>query len=210
LSNPDALAFLQDGKDAAARGAKLIQDMLAFSQKARLNPKVCDLNALVETVCQRRERDLGATVELHPATELWPVCVDHAAAENALWNLMANACDAASATDRILISTENVFIEPSSLRTLGIALEPGQYVRLGIQDFGTGISDKDIQRIFDPFFTTKPVGSGVGLGLSMVSGFVLQSGGTVNVKSCPGQGSTFDLYFPATPASAHISLTNTP
>ncbi|MCF6446098.1 ATP-binding protein [Nereida sp. MMG025] len=210
LSNSDALAFLQDGKNAAARGAKLIQDMLAFSQKARLNPEVCDLNALAEAVCRRNERDLGSTVELHPATELWPVCLDRAAAENAFWNLMTNACDTASVNDRIFISTENVLIERPSSIVLSNELEPGRYVRVGVQDLGTGISDKDLQRIFDPFFTTKPAGSGVGLGLSMVLGFAQQSGGAVSVKSCPGQGSTFHLYFPAAPANAHTSLTNNP
>lgn len=204
LSSSDALAYLQDGKDAAAQGAKLIQGMLAFSQKARLNPEVCDLTALAEAVCRRSERDLGSTVELRPTTELWPVCVDRAAAENAFWSLITNARDTASADDTIFISIENVFIEPSSLNALSIELEPGQYVRVGVQDFGAGISDKDIQRIFDPFFTTKPVGSGVGLGLSIVLGFVQQSGGAVSVKSCLGQGSIFELYFPA----ADTLLTN--
>nr|WP_239030091.1 ATP-binding protein [Nereida sp. MMG025] len=209
MSGPDALAFLQDGKDAAARGAILIQSMLAFSQKSLLNPQVCNLNAVAEDLCRRSKRDLGLTVELFPAAELWPVCIDRDMVENVLWNLIANAHDAApSATDNSLISTENVLIEHSNLRELSSKLEPGRYARLGVQDFGTGMSDQDVQRIFDPFFTTKTVGNGVGLGLSMVLGFVHQSGGAVGVKSCPGQGSTFDLYFPAAPANAHTSLTN--
>lgn len=208
ISSPDALAFLHDGKDAAARGAKLIHDMLAFSRKARLDPAVIDLNSLVEDVCRRDERGLGVALDLRLSIGLRPVRVDREATENALRNLLTNARDASADSGRVVVSTKNVVLNRSNLPLLSNDLEPGHYVRLSIQDFGSGISERDVPRIFDPFFTTKPVGSGNGLGLSMVLGFVQQSGGAVGISSRPGHGSTFDLYFPAMASDENDSLTN--
>ncbi|RUS65216.1 GAF domain-containing protein [Pseudorhodobacter sp. E13] len=210
ISSPDAQAFLQDGKEAAVRGTKLIHDMLAFSRKARHVPDLIDLNKVVADICQKDDRGFGPIVEVSLASQLWSIRLDRSATDNALRNLMTNARDAGTATGRILISTGNVRLSRSNMPPLTNELEPGNYVRLRVQDFGSGISDTDVYRIFDPFFTTKPVGSGSGLGLSMVLGFVQQSGGAVGVTTCIGQGSTFDLYFPATTADGNNSLTKRP
>ncbi|WP_082029479.1 ATP-binding protein [Tateyamaria sp. ANG-S1] len=194
-------------KTASGRGAKLIQDMLAFAQRTRLDPKALDLNDVVATFCKDFEHTLTRKVEHSSARDLWPVSVDPMAMENMLLNLTLNGVDAMPNGGRLRIRTENVFHTLPEGRHFPSELPPGRYVRLSVSDQGSGISEDRVQQIFDPFFTTKAVGEGTGLGLSMVLGVMRQSGGTVAVHSKVGQGSTFELYFP-TRSSSDDSVTS--
>ena len=188
---------LQSIKTASGRGAKLIQDMLAFAQRTRLAPKILNLNTLVSTFCENFEQSLAQHVEQNLARDLWSVSVDPMAMENMLLNLVLNGIDAMPDGGTLRIKTENIFHTLPEGRHFPSELPPGRYVRLSVSDQGAGISKDRLQQIFDPFFTTKAVGEGTGLGLSMVLGVMRQSGGTVAVHSRVGTGSTFELYFPA-------------
>ena len=202
-----ALDSLSDAQAAAARGARLIRDMLAFAQRTRLEPSVVDLNSWVKTTCTQGNRGGDVVVDLHLADSLWPVWVDARVMENAVANLLDNARDAMPDGGTIRITTENITHGPADNRALSTDLAPGTYVRLGIADSGAGIAANRLQQIFDPFFTSKATGSGTGLGLSMVLGFVQQSGGGVSVTSGAGFGSRFDLYFPTAAGDLNDLLT---
>ena len=168
--------------------------MLAFSQRPRLNPQIADLNTFVRSVTGNSEY---GSVTLNLAPDLRSVNVDLNVLEKVMSNLLGNARDAMDNLGTITISSKNVSQGLHEQQTLSTTLLPGDYVRLSVSDSGTGIAQESLQQIFDPFYTTKPVGDGTGLGLSMVLGFMRQSGGTVEVKSDLGTGSTFHLYFPA-------------
>ncbi len=200
--DPSALVCIDDARDAAAQGAKLIRDMLAFSQRMTLKPQRVDLNTLVRGSLARNGHTLSNEIGLDLADDLLPVHVDPVATEVALVNLMLNARDAMPRGGEIQIETVNVTYDgiddfgedaaPSA------ELEPGRYARLRVRDAGEGIPPSVLDRIYDPFFTTKPVGKGsTGLGLSMVLGFMRQSGGAVVARPTDPQGTAFDLYFPA-------------
>ncbi len=186
--------IMGDVKSAAARGAQLIRDMLVFAQRTRLVPEKIDLNAHLaafQAECQTR-----ADVELHRADALWPIHIDRAALETAMLNLIRNARDAMPEGGVVRITTENLVHTGAKNIALATELAPGCYVRLGVADHGVGIPESRLHQIFDPFFTTKAVGAGTGLGLSMVLGFVQQSGGAVGVTSEVGKGTTIHLYLP--------------
>ncbi len=210
ISPPLSIASLTDAQTAAARGAKLIRDMLAFSQRTRLNPVISDLNDLVINTCERSKHLLTHAVELTLADDLWVVNVDPKVAENALVNLILNAQDSMSEGGRLEITTENITHDWSDKQALATGLDPGNYVRLSVKDQGEGIPEDCLAQIFDPFFTTKGVGAGSGLGLSMVFGFMQQSGGAVEVESKVAQGSIFRLYFPAASSNKNDLLTLNP
>ncbi|MGB1235844.1 MAG: ATP-binding protein, partial [Planktomarina sp.] len=197
----DAPADLLDAAQTATkRGAQLVRNILAFSQKSRLNPTVTDLNNMVRTVrdWSRPLATSGIDLTLDLSDDLWPVNIDQNATENALLNMVVNAKDAIKDDGKIVIRTENTRLTERQIARLGAQLTPGRYVHCEIRDTGAGISAKDLQQIFDPFYTTKKVGQGSGLGLSMVLGFLQQSGGAVTVESAVGHGSAFHLFFPAT------------
>lgn len=203
------LDSLSDAQAAAARGARLIRDMLAFAQRTRLDPAVVDLNARVQLICGQGDRGTDVVTDLHLAPGLWQVTADPKALSNAVMNLLDNARDAMPDGGTIRITTENVRHVLADNHGLSTDLAPGPYVRLGITDSGAGIPQNRLQQIFDPFFSSKEVGAGTGLGLSMVLGFMQQSGGGVAVTSTPGNGARFDLYFPAAPESLNDLLTIT-
>jgi signal transduction histidine kinase len=190
---PETKGFLNDARVAASRGAKLIRDMLAFAQRTHLVPVTTDLNAFVLQAC-KDNADMSFEIDFALAENLWQASVDREALRSALLTLLDNAQDAMSGAGRVQISSENIHYSPRDGHPLAASLEPGKYVRVSVRDEGVGIPETDLQKIFDPFFTTK---AGVGLGLSMVLGFMQQSGGTVVVRSEVGQGSVFELYFPA-------------
>nr|WP_312600641.1 ATP-binding protein [Pseudomonas luteola] len=125
---------------------------------------------------------------------LWPTLCDPHQLENALLNLCINARDAMPDGGRLLIRTENRYLDETSAHERD--MNPGQYIVTEVSDTGTGMSPEIIERIFDPFFTTKPIGRGTGLGLSMIYGFAKQSGGQVRVLSEPGKGTTMKIYLP--------------
>ncbi|MEM7641148.1 MAG: ATP-binding protein [Pseudomonadota bacterium] len=202
LSEPEPLTCMRDARDAANRGAKLIQNMLAFAQRARLEPKLTDLNTLVKTTCDSDGRGLHEGIHLDLVADPWPVQIDPVVAEIALINLIINGREAMSPDGQLTIRTENIHHDPVCDKALAIEIGPGRYVRLSVTDQGGGIDPDAMPRIFDPFFTTKPTGQGTGLGLSMVMGFMKQSGGWV--RALPGEsgGTTFELYFPAATTGA--------
>ena len=178
-------ADVEQIRDAGHRAAGLTRQLLAFSRRQLLRPRVVSLNTTVHELEPMLQRLLGTdvTLESELQTDLGTVLMDPAQLEQALVNLILNARDALPAGGRVRIATGDVELEG----------EP--YVSLSISDTGVGIDEATRARIFEPFFTTKQ-GGGRGLGLSTVYGIVDQAGGRIAVESVPGQGSTFTLYFP--------------
>jgi signal transduction histidine kinase/CheY-like chemotaxis protein len=181
----------------AQRAASLTERLLAFSRRQPLQPKALDLNQLVRDMTELLHRTLGETVELEGvlAARLWTVEVDRNQLESAILNLALNARDAMPEGGKLTIETSNTELDDSYVATDAEVL-PGQYVAVCISDTGAGMSQETLSRVFEPFFTTKDAGRGTGLGLSMVYGFVKQSGGHVTLYSEPGQGTTVKMYFP--------------
>ena len=189
--------YLDMGSEGIKRAASLTQRLLAFARRQTLDPRPTDINRLVSGMQELIERSIGPNVSLAVAgaQDLWITRIDGPQLENALLNLCINARDAmAPAGGKLVIETSNKHLD--SLAAATHELQPGQYVALSVTDTGVGIPKDLINRIFDPFFTTKPTGQGTGLGLSMVYGFVRQSGGEIRVYSEPGQGTTMRMYFP--------------
>jgi signal transduction histidine kinase len=192
---------LADARRAAERSAFLVRDMLSFAQRTRLSPVETDLNAIVRVFAQALSPFNGMVIDLVLEEALWTILIDTKALEQILCNLIDNAVTAVSAGGSITIRTENMqkeVSEDSSGEIPGdMELPPGRYVRVSVEDTGTGIPEERLSQIFDPFFTTKPVGNGTGLGLSIVRGLIQQSGGAISVVSKLDKGSTFHLLFPA-------------
>ena len=187
---------VQSAQGAAKRAAALTQRLLAFSRRQTLDPKPVNVNRLVGGMDDLIRRTVGPAVEMEVvgAGGLWPVLVDPYQLENALLNLCINARDAMPDGGRLTIESANKWLDERAAKER--ELPPGQYVSLCVTDTGTGMPPEVIERVFDPFFTTKPLGEGTGLGLSMIYGFVRQSGGQVRIYSEVGDGTTMCLYFP--------------
>jgi len=183
---------------AAERGSELTSRLLAFSRKQPLEPRVLDVG---EQVCNSLEgllrRTLPETIALHieRADNLWLAEIDPSQLESALLNVVLNARDAMPDGGQIGIRIENADLDGDFMPD-DPDLQPGPYVLIAVTDTGQGMSEETLARVFEPFFTTKDVGRGSGLGLSMVYGFVKQSGGHVRIHSAPGQGATVTLCFP--------------
>jgi two-component system cell cycle sensor histidine kinase/response regulator CckA len=181
----------------ALRAATLVGQLLAFSRKQTMQPKVLGLNDVVGELAQMLRRLLREGIELKVEKDesLWPVHADEAQLSNALINLVVNARDAMPSGGAVSIRLSNEKVATSS--SLGSAImPPGDYVRLEVADTGIGMSKEIQSKIFDPFFTTKPVGQGTGLGLATVYGIVKQSGGFIDVRSEVGKGTSFFIYLP--------------
>jgi PAS domain S-box-containing protein len=178
------------------RAASLTQRLLAFSRRQTLDPKPVDANVLIKGVEEMLRRSVDPSIEIVVTglAGLWLTKVDAPQLENALLNLVINARDAMPDGGRISIETANTFIDGRHATSHEFA--PGQYVALRVTDTGAGMPPEVIERAFDPFFTTKPLGQGTGLGLSMIHGFVRQSGGQVRIHSEVGHGTTLCLYLP--------------
>jgi two-component system, cell cycle sensor histidine kinase and response regulator CckA len=183
-------------KRAGARAAALTRQLLAFSRRQVLQPRVFNLNELVGEMSSLLRRLVGEDVEvvLRPAPALGTVRADPGQIEQVLMNLVVNARDAMPRGGRMTIRTENVEIDPFPGGDAASA--PGSYVALSVSDTGIGMDDAVRARIFEPFFTTKAVGKGTGLGLSTVCGIVEQSGGRVEVESLLGSGTTLRVLLP--------------
>ncbi len=179
---------------AAERGAELTQRLLAFARKQPLNPQSIDLSELVLGMTELLSRTLGETIEVetHAAADLWSALADPGQVENAVLNLALNARDAMPEGGRLTIECVNADLDAAYVSRNPDA-SVGQFVCLSVSDTGTGMPADVKSRVFDPFFTTKDVGSGSGLGLSMVYGFAMQSGGHVSIQSEPGRGTTVNL-----------------
>lgn len=191
--------ILQEAINSTLRGADLTRKMLAFARRARLTPEILHLNELVHEVHQWIDRTLPATltVVMKLEDDLWPVSADRSSTESALLNLMVNARDAMDERGLLTVETANVEVEEPDARGQLSGLAAGGYVVLSVADTGSGIAGDQLRNIFEPFFSTKEIGRGSGLGLSMVTGFMQQSGGAVKVESEQGKGAIFKLYFPA-------------
>lgn len=187
---------LETAQGAAKRAAALTQRLLAFSRRQTLDPTPVNVNRLVAGLEDLLRRTVGPSVEIEVvgAGGLWMTLVDRYQLENALLNLCINARDAMPDGGRLTIETTNTWLEDRIAREHD--LPPGQYVSLCVSDTGTGMTTDVIARAFDPFFTTKPLGEGTGLGLSMIYGFVRQSGGHVRIHSEVGAGTTMCIYLP--------------
>ena len=184
-------------RQAGQRAAGLTRQLLAFSRRQVLQPKVLTLNTVVESTEGMLRRLIGADIVLEIRSEpaLWHVLADPGQIEQVLVNLVVNARDAMPRGGRILVATSNLELRADSLmRANGV--RPGTYVALLVRDTGVGIDPAHHARIFEPFFTTKEPGKGTGLGLSTVYGIVQQSGGHVTVESAPGEGATFTVLLP--------------
>ena len=188
---------------AADRAASLTQQLLAFGRKQVLQPKVLDLNEAVADVQKMLSRVIGEDIELVAVLQpsLLAVKADPGQIEQVLMNLAVNARDAMPQGGNLTMETANV--ELSEEQGRGLDLRAGRYVMLKVTDTGHGMDAATLSHIFEPFFTTKPVGKGTGLGLATVYGIVKQSGGSIQVESDAGRGTSFRIYLPAEETSVH-------
>jgi signal transduction histidine kinase/CheY-like chemotaxis protein len=188
---------LEEINKAGERAAALVRQLLAFSRRQVLNPELVDLNAVVGEMDKMLRRLIDENIEL--VTDLdpvsTPVYADRTQLEQIIVNLAINARDAMPHGGQLTIATRNMAREEAQAR-LYLVLSPGAYVQLVVSDTGIGMSGEIQSRIFEPFFTTKEIGKGTGLGLAMVYGAVKQSNGHIQVKSAPGEGTTFGSYLP--------------
>ena len=193
----DALSrYIDSAHGAAKRAAALTQRLLAFSRRQTLDPKPVNVNRLVSDMEELIRRTVGPAVDVEVvgAGGIWTTLIDPHQLDNALLNLCINARDAMPDGGKLTIETANKWLDTRAAAER--ELVPGQYISLCVTDTGTGMTPEVIGRAFDPFFTTKPLGQGTGLGLSMIYGFVRQSGGQVRIYSEIGQGTTMCLYLP--------------
>jgi len=192
----DVDRFLKAAADSAHRAAALTHRLLAFSRQQTLDPRPTDVNKLIAGMEDLIRRTMGPDIETEVvgAGGLWATRVDGPQLESALLNLCINARDAMPGGGKLTIETANKWLDARAAQERD--LPPGQYLSLCVTDTGTGMTPEVIARAFDPFFTTKPIGQGTGLGLSMIYGFVRQSGGQVRIYSEIDKGTTMCLYLP--------------
>jgi signal transduction histidine kinase len=205
LAKQNAELIRKAGEQAAA----LTRQLLAFSRKQILQPKVIDLNALVVEMEKLLRRVIGERFDLqsHPDAAVGRVKADPSQIEQVVLNLGVNARDAMPRGGKLIIRTENVHLDRITAPQISASLAPGNYVMLSVTDTGAGMDEETKSHIFEPFFTTKGPGKGTGLGLATVYGIVAQTGGGISVESEPGKGSTFRIYLPQ--VSAPVDLTRT-
>jgi signal transduction histidine kinase len=197
VKNPKLRHMAEVTIAAAERGAALTSRLLAFARKQPLSPRKLNVNHLLLSMNEMLKRTLSENVHINflPKTGLWTVELDGNQLEMAILNLAINARDAMALGGNLTIATRNAALTQGDVLTNPEVL-PGDYVLVSVTDTGTGMSPEIIGRAFEPFFTTKAEGFGSGLGLSMVYGFVKQSGGHIKIESAPGKGTTMKLYFP--------------
>ena len=193
----DLRKFVETTRHAAERGAELTDRLLAFSRRQPLDPRHVDLHQLMADLQDMLPRVLGEDVEIEFVIDdgLWPAEVDPGQFENAMFNLCINARDAMPGGGKLTIEIANAAFDHGGMSGPD-ELVPGDYVQVSVSDTGIGMTREIRDRVFDPFFTTKEAGKGSGLGLSMVYGFVKQSGGLVKIYSEPGEGTTVRIFLP--------------
>lgn len=188
--------YINAAMTSANRAAALTHRLLAFARRQPLIPEAVDANHLVVSLEDLLRRTIGETIDLAiiAAEDLWPTLCDPNQLESALLNLAINARDAMPHGGKLVITTDNARLDSVSADTP--ALEPGDYICIGVADSGIGMSAEVAARAFDPFFTTKPIGQGTGLGLSMIYGLARQSNGHATIDSKIGQGTSVKIYLP--------------
>jgi PAS domain S-box-containing protein len=202
VQDPKVRRRLELMRQAALRGATLTSQLLAFSRRQRLEPKVLDLNGTVQGMSELLRSTMGGSIAVATRLQqgLWSALVDPTQIELVILNLAINARDAMPVGGSLTIETANACLveepqQPGEPR-------PGEYVEIAVVDTGTGMTEEVRARVFEPFFTTKDIGKGSGLGLAQVLGFVQQSGGGVRIESAPGAGTTVRVYLPRARAEA--------
>jgi CheY-like chemotaxis protein len=205
-SDPAVRGPAQEIANAANRATALTRQLLAFSRKQMLTPKVLDLNAVVTENFKMLTRLIGEDIELVmlPGADLGSAKADPGQIEQVIMNLAVNARDAMPRGGKLTIETANVTLDETYAR-LHPPAEPGEYVMLSISDTGVGMDAETQSRIFEPFFSTKGP-KGTGLGLSMVYGIIKQSGGYIWAQSEPGKGTTFKVYLPRVSETGELAV----
>jgi len=188
---------IEEIKEATDRATSLTRQLLAFSRRQVLDMKVLNLNTIIRELEKMLRRMIGEDVELVTslADDLGMVKTDPGYIEQVIMNLAVNARDAMPSGGKLIIETNNAELDEPYARS-HVAINPGLYVKLCVNDTGMGMTPEVKERLFEPFFTTKKKGKGTGLGLSTVYGIVKQSGGNIWVDSEPGLGTTFNIYLP--------------
>jgi PAS domain S-box-containing protein len=204
-------ARLQGAIAGVERGAKLSSQLLAFARKQPLEPVVINPGTLIRELGDMLLRSTGEQVALETriAGDLWNTLIDPHQLENSLLNLVINGRDAMDGAGRLTIEASNTVLGEQDARQHPGA-SAGQYVMLAVSDSGSGMSEEVLQNAVEPFFTTKPEGHGTGLGLSMVYGFVTQSGGHLTIDSRVGEGTTVRIYLPRSLAAAELAAVPAP
>jgi len=199
LRDPDQREMLREAQDALQDGAKLTAQLLAFGRRQPLNPEPTDVGALISTFAELLRRTLGESIELRIVTtgSAHLAVVDAAQLQNALLNLVINARDAMPRGGRLTIEISHARLD-ADYAQMYPEVRTGRYVLIAVTDTGEGMTEEVRQRAFEPFFTTKPTGAGTGLGLSMVYGFVRQSGGNVQLYSELDRGTAVRIFLPLT------------
>jgi PAS domain S-box-containing protein len=186
--------LIEGAAKSAQRAGVLTHRLLAFARRQSLDMKATDVNALVVGMAEMLRGTLGEdiTFETRTKADLWPALTDANQLDSALLNLVINARDAMPTGGRLTVETMNTRLDEAHALTDGV--QAGDYVTIAVSDTGWGMPAEVIAKAFDPFFTTKPIGQGTGLGLSMIHGFVKQSGGHIHIESEVGRGSSVKLY----------------
>ncbi|NEU14776.1 response regulator [Methylobacterium sp. BTF04] len=189
--------YIETAMASANRAAALTHRLLAFARRQPLDPRPTDANALLGGMADLLRRTLSEAIDLRIVTapDLWPTLCDPHQLENAILNLAINARDAMPDGGVLTIATSNGHLA-DAIPDVKPGLIPDEYVRICVNDTGTGMPPEVIARAFDPFFTTKPLGQGTGLGLSMIYGFARQSEGHTRIVSEVGKGTTIKIYLP--------------
>ncbi len=206
LDQPELHGDIRHIENAADRAVTLVRQLLAFSRKQVLRPKILDLNTIVMNLDQLLRRLMSENIEMKTfvSKDIGAIKADPGQIEQVIMNLVVNARDALPGGGRILVETSNIDLDSAYTRDHAVVV-PGPYVLLAVTDTGVGMTADTVAHIFEPFYTTKESGRGTGLGLSTVYGIVKQSGGYIWVYSEPGIGTTFKVYLPRVKDSIQVS-----